>query len=227
MKLSSYASRDCWIIGLTGLALIAVVCALKWWWVIIPIVIVTLCLLAFYRDPERDTPVRRNVMISPADGVISSVHELEHFELFGEGASVIRIFLSVLDVHVNRSPCHGMVGPIVSKPGKYLNAMRPESAEQNAWTMFPLLHATKKTPVAAVRQVAGMIARTIVCAAKEGDILQRGERFGIIKMGSTAEVYVPKSHAPKVLIQKGQRVWGGVTEIFEVTPPGQQEGDKQ
>ena len=154
MKLSSYASRDCWIIGLTGLALIAVVCALKWWWVIIPIVIITLCLLAFYRDPERETPVRRNVMIAPADGRISSVHELDHFEPFGEGAAVVRIFLSVLDVHVNRSPCHGVVGPITGKLGKYLNALKPESAEQNTWKMFPLLHPTKSAPKAFLEAAA-------------------------------------------------------------------------
>lgn len=192
---------------------------LQIWWAIAVVAVVALALLAFFRDPERVVPVRRNIMVSPADGVVSSIHDVERFDLFGEGAVCIRIFLSVLDVHVNRSPCHGVVGPVSAKAGQYMNAMKPESAEVNSWTMFPLLHPARRTPVAAVRQVAGMIARTIVCAVQEGQTLQRGERFGLIKFGSTTELYVPKSAQPKVLVTKGQYVWGGKTEMVEVTPP--------
>jgi len=191
------------------------------WWVSIIVGVTALALLAFFRDPERIVPVRRNILVSSADGVVSSIHEVEMFEPFGEGAVCVRVFLSVLDVHINRSPCHGVVGPIVKKPGKYLNALKPESAEQNEWCTFPLLHPARKTPVAAVRQVSGMIARNIVCAVKEGTTLQRGERFGMIKFGSTTEVYVPKSFQPKVLVTLKQYVWGGKTEIMEVSPPNE------
>lgn len=219
MILSPHGKPQYAVILLVASALTALSIWLGFWWASIPIILFALALLAFFRDPERITPVRRNIMVAPADGKISSIHEVEHFELFGEGAVCIRIFLSVLDVHINRSPCHGQVGPIIHRPGKYLNALNPESAEVNEWCTFALLHPAKKMPVAAVRQVSGMIARNIVCAAKEGQILQRGERFGMIKFGSTTELYVPKTFLPKVLVQKGQYVWGGVTEMMEVSPP--------
>jgi phosphatidylserine decarboxylase len=219
MILSPHGKPQYLVIILSAAALTATFIFIKLWWLAIPVCLFALALLAFFRDPERTVPVRRNIMVAPADGKISSIHEVEKFELFGEGAVCIRIFLSVLDVHINRSPCHGVVGPNIKKPGKYLNALKPESAEENEWCTFPLLHPAKKTPVAAVRQVSGMIARTIVCAAQEGQTLQRGERFGMIKFGSTTEIYVPKSFQPKLLVEKGQYVWGGVTEMMEVNPP--------
>ncbi|MEX2215232.1 MAG: phosphatidylserine decarboxylase [Phycisphaeraceae bacterium] len=221
MRLTPLGKREWLTILLIAAGLIGLFIWLQIWWPIAIVVIIAFCLCAFFRDPERNTPVRRNIMVAPADGVISSIHEVEHFEAFGEGATCVRIFLSVLDVHINRSPCHGLVGPLTGKQGKYLNALNPKSAEVNTWSMFPLLHPTKKHPIAAVRQVSGMIARTIVCTAKEGDILQRGERFGLIKFGSTTELYIPKSFQPKVLVQMRQRVWGGETEMIEVLPPGE------
>lgn len=217
--LSPHGKPQYAVILLVTAALTALFIWLGVWWASIPVAIFALALLAFFRDPERATPVRRNICVAPADGRISSIHEVENFELFGEGATCIRIFLSVLDVHINRSPCHGQVGKIHHKPGKYLNALKPESAEENEWVTFALLHPAKKTPVAAVRQVSGMIARNIVCAAKEGQILQRGERFGMIKFGSTTELYIPKSFQPRVLVEKGAYVWGGVTILVEVQPP--------
>ena len=221
MMLSPHGKPQYFVILLSAALLIGTFVFIQLWWLAIPVALVAAALLAFFRDPERVVPVRRNIMVSPADGRVSSIHEVERFEPFGEGAVCIRIFLSVLDVHINRSPCHGVVGPIVKKPGKYLNALKPESAEENEWCTFPLLHPSKKTPVAAVRQVSGMIARTIVCAAQEGQTLQRGERFGMIKFGSTTELYVPKSFQPKVLVTMKQYVWGGVTELMEVTPPNE------
>ncbi len=217
--LSPHGKPQYVMIVAVSIALSALAVWLGLWWFTIPIAILSLALLAFFRDPERTVPVRRNIMVAPADGRISSIHEVEHFEPFGEGATCIRIFLSVLDVHINRSPCHGQVGPIMHKPGKYLNALKPESAEENEWVTFALFHPVRKNPVAAVRQVSGMIARTIVCAASEGQILQRGERFGMIKFGSTTELYVPKSFQPRVLVEKGAYVWGGETELMEVSPP--------
>ncbi len=217
--LSPHGKPQYLVIVLVTAALTTLFIWLGLWWIAIPIIIFALALLAFFRDPERATPVRRNIAVAPADGRISSIHEVDNFELFGEGATCIRIFLSVLDVHINRAPCHGQVGPIHHKPGKYLNALKPESAEENEWVTFALFHPVRKTPVAAVRQVSGMIARNIVCAVKEGQILQRGERFGMIKFGSTTEVYIPASFKPRVLVKEKDYVWGGLTELMEVSPP--------
>lgn len=226
MRLSPYGKPQWVIVALIGVALAAVFAWWQIWWAVAAVAVVTLAALAFFRDPQRDVPVQRNIMVAPADGVVSSVHEVERYDLFDEPATCVRIFLSLLDVHVNRSPCHGVVGPIESKPGKFISATKPESAEVNTWVRFPLLHATKRRPVAAVRQVAGMIARHIVCGAKEGDTLQRGELFGMIKFGSTTELWVPASYAPVVKVKQGDRVRGGETVLMEITPPGDEREDE-
>lgn len=227
MKLSSYGKPQTIIIIVAGVALAGLFAWLALWWALAAVAVVTLAALAFFRDPQREVPTRRNIMVAPADGVVSSVHEVECYDLFEEPATCVRIFLSLLDVHVNRSPCHGVVGNITSMKGKFISATRPESAEVNTWVRFPLLHPTKDRPVAAVRQVAGMIARHIVCAAKEGDTLQRGELFGMIKFGSTTELYVPASYSPVVKVQQGQRVRGGETVLMEITPPGDDDREAQ
>jgi phosphatidylserine decarboxylase len=120
----------------------------------------------------------------------------------------------VLDVHVNRSPAHGVVTRISHKAGRHLNALNPDSAEANESVLVVLEHPVRREPVAAVRQVAGLLARTVVCAAREGVVLQRGQRFGIIKLGSTTELYVPRQLQPVVQVQQGQYVYGGLTILL-------------
>lgn len=221
--LTSYGKIQ-WLIILALTAMLAAAAAwLAWWWALAMVVAGSLALLSFFRDPPRAIPVSRGVMVSPADGLISSVHQVPHFQPLGEPAVCIRIFLSVLDVHVNRSPCHGMVASVEHKPGQYLNALNPHSAEVNAATLLVLVHPTNRRPVAAVRQVAGLIARTIVCAAKPGDILQRGQRYGMIKFGSTTELYLPAASAPQVLVEKGQRVYGGKTILARINASAEAE----
>ncbi len=216
--LSSYGKREWITILLIGVMISATVLVFRihWWPLAAVVAVATLALLAFFRDPNRSVPSQRGVMVSPADGVVSSVHQVEGFEPLGEAAQCVRIFLSVLDVHVNRSPCHGLVRSVTHRPGKHTNALNPDSAEVNEAVTTLLVHPTRKHPVAAVRQVAGLIARTIVCGCKEGDILQRGQRYGLIKFGSTTELYVPLSASPRVLVQRGQRVRGGETLLMEI-----------
>ena len=220
--LSPLAKPECVTIASIGLILaiaaaimgpILVLC-----WLIPLIAIVTLALLAFFRDPERRTPTQRGVMVAPADGRISSIHEIEHFEPLGGPVTCVRIFLSVFDVHVNYSPYHCAVTSITHKPGLHRNALSPESAEDNESNLLVLEHPTRGYPMAAVRQVAGMIARTIVCSVRDEQVIQRGQRIGLIKLGSTAELYIPHDLNPKVLIGQGQRVKGGLTVIASVTP---------
>jgi phosphatidylserine decarboxylase len=142
-----------------------------------------------------------------------------HFEPFNGPATCVRVFLSVLDVHVNRSPCHGVVLSVEHRPGLHLNALNPQSAQDNESTTVVLVHPVRRHPVAAVRQIAGLLARTIVCPVQEGQVLQRGQRFGMIKFGSTTELYLPAYYQPQVLVSVGQKVSGGTTVLATVNSP--------
>jgi len=203
--LSPYAKNEWITIIAIGLLLAVTSVFVGLWWLVFLILPVVAALLAFFRDPNRKTPSQRGAMIAPADGRVSSIHEVEHFEPFNGPATCIRIFLSVLDVHINRSPCHGQVTSITHKPGDHKNALNPTSAETNESNLIVLVHPIRRHPLAAVRQVAGLLARTIACGVHEGDVVQRGQRIGMIKLGSTTELYLPSDLQPKVAVQQGQR----------------------
>ncbi|MEX0886110.1 MAG: phosphatidylserine decarboxylase [Phycisphaeraceae bacterium] len=211
--LSGYARNEWMTILAIGLVLTVTLAVVQWWVVAVVCVLATLALLSFFRDPHRRPPTQRGVVVAPADGRVSSIHELEHFEPLDGPATCIRIFLSVLDVHVNRSPLHGEVVSVHHKPGQYRNALNPESAEVNAATTTVLVHPIRRYPIAAVRQVSGMLARTIVCNARAGKVLQRGEKYGIIKLGSTTELYLPRDLVQRVEVQPGQKVKAGLTVV--------------
>jgi phosphatidylserine decarboxylase len=217
--LTPYGKRE-WltIIAITLLIVALDVFYLKWYWLAGAVAVFALLLLSFFRDPNRHVPAQKGIMVSPADGRISSIHEVENYEPLGGPATCIRIFLSVADVHVNRAPCHGYVSAIVPKPGLYLNALNPKSAEVNESNLIVLVHPIKRTPIAAIRQVSGLIARRIVCGVQVGQTLQRGQRIGMIKFGSTTELYVPQSAKPEVEVRQGQYVWGGKTVLLRVSP---------
>lgn len=215
--LSPYAKNEWLTILAVGLLTTIAAVIVGWWWLAFLTVPLTAALLAFFRDPNRKTPSQRGAMISPADGRVSSIHEVEHFEPFEGPATCIRIFLSVFDVHINRSPCHGEVKSITYKPGDHKNALNPTSAETNESNLIVLVHPIRRHPLAAVRQVAGLLARTITCGLKEGDVAQRGQRIGIIKLGSTTELYLPADLRPRVEVQQGQYVYAGITVLASVT----------
>ena len=217
--LSGYGKREWLTILILGLVVTVSLVSVQWWLAAVLVTAATGSALAFFRDPTRAIPTTRGVMVSPADGRVSSVHRVDHFEPFGEAAVCVRIFLSVLNVHVNRSPCHGLVQSIAHQDGQHLNALNPHSAEANESNLVVLLHPTARHPVAAIRQVAGMIARTIVCGVAEGQIVQRGQRIGMIKFGSTTELYLPDSFRPEVVVQQGQRVFGGASVLARVSTP--------
>ena len=214
--LSGYAKREWSTIMAIGVLLSIAAIVAGVWPVAILVVLLAAGAVAFFRDPQRYVPTQRGLMVSPADGRISSIHQVEHFEPFDGPAVCVRIFMSVLDVHVNRSPCHGLVESVTHKPGDHLNALNPDSAEVNESVLMVLLHPTGRHPLAAVRQVAGILARTIVCRAAPDIVLQRGQRFGIIKLGSTVELYVPAIAQPRVVVEQGQYVHGGVTVLVHV-----------
>ena len=165
-------------------------------------------LLLFFRDPERTPPSDPLALVSPADGKVICVDEAED-PCFGQGKfRRVGIFLSVLDVHVNRSPYAGTFEKTHYSSGEFLDARHLEvdlRNENQTW----LLKTARGTVL--VRQIAGLIARRIVGWKKPGDLVQTGERFGMIRFGSRTDLYFPASCTPKV--QPGQRVVGGETVI--------------
>lgn len=216
--LSKHAKPECITIAAVGFMLSVAVVMIGLWWLLILTLPATLALLLFFRDPERRTPTQRGVMVAPSDGRISSIHEVEHFEPLGGPAICVRIFMSVLDVHINYSPYHTAVESITHTPGEHLNTLKPESAEDNESNLLVLVHPNRGYKMAAVRQVAGMLARTIVCHVHEEQVIQRGQRIGLIKLGSTTELYVLKDLSPRLQVKEGQRVYGGVTVVGQITP---------
>lgn len=217
--LSPHARKEWLTILIIGAMVTITVTIAGLWWISLLVVPLTIGLLLFFRDPDRSIPSPRGVMVAPADGTISSVHDVEKFEPLEEDAVCIRIFLSVFNVHINRSPCHGVVRSLTHKPGKYMNALNPQSAEENESLLMVLEHPFNSKPVAAVRQVSGMIARTIVNTTEIGQTLQRGQRIGLIKLGSTTELYIPKSMLPQVMVREGDKVKGAISILANVQPP--------
>jgi phosphatidylserine decarboxylase len=179
----------------------------------------TLCCYAFFRDPERVCPVGESLVLSPADGVITSIETvvgLSELEMQEEKYLKISIFLSVFNVHVNRSPCAGKIKKIWYYPGQFISATLDKSSHLNERQAFKVVTPDKKE--IAFVQIAGLIARRIVRFVQEGDELLAGQRFGIIRFGSRMDVYLPKSTAP--LIVEGQTVIGGETILADLSMKG-------
>jgi len=177
-------------------------------------VVLTLWCVYFFRDPTRVTPVRDGLVIAPADGKISSVAlAVPPVELGLGSASVPRvsIFMSVFDVHVNRSPVSGEIERIVYRPGKFLSADLDKASEDNERNGLVV-----RTPSGryGVVQIAGLVARRIVCFVKEGQLVSAGERIGLIRFGSRVDVYLPAGTKP--LVSVGQYALGGETVIADL-----------
>ena len=162
----------------------------------------------FFRDPERVVPGDEAIIVSAADGLVVSVEEYEEPDFHLGPMIRIAVFLSVFDVHVNRSPVEGVVKSTVYKAGQFLDVRHPHSSTRNECRSWWL--ETPGGPVA-VRQIAGLIARRIVAWAGEGSTLGRGERFGMIRFGSRTEVFLPLECT--VLVKPGDRVAGAATPI--------------
>ena len=151
MTLSAYAIKEWLTILIVGLLLAVAMMLMQWWIAACLIVVATFAVALFFRDPKRETPTQRGVVVSPVDGKITSVHDIEHFEPFGGPAVCVRIFISLLDPHIARSPCHGNIVSLVHTPGKHMNAMNPQSLEDNEALFYALEHPIRQYPVAAVR----------------------------------------------------------------------------
>jgi phosphatidylserine decarboxylase len=168
--------------------------------------------LFFFRDPERVAPPRNDVLLAPADGKISIIDMATPPAELGLGAAPrwrVGIFLSVLDVHVNRMPAAGTVTRIAYRHGKFLNAVLDKASDENERNALAI-RLVSGADIGVV-QIAGLIARRIVCEAREGDVVAAGARFGIIRFGSRTDLYLPDGVTPLVAV--GQRMVGGETVI--------------
>jgi phosphatidylserine decarboxylase len=167
--------------------------------------------LSFFRDPQRDCPSDIDVLLAPADGKITDITTLDDMEFIGGKALRIGIFLSIFNVHINRSPCKAKVEKTEHRPGRYKNALNPESSLVNESNNLYLTRLERPHDRLIVRQVSGAIARRIVCKASPGQHLSAGEKFGMIKFGSRTELYVPSHHGVRCLVVAGQPVKAGLT----------------
>ena len=219
MFLTPYGLRVWFPITIVAAIVTAALMWLHWWWPLGVVIALWLALMSFFRDPWRPLPdgLSDGDMLSPADGAVTAVFDVESHEATGGSpARIIRIFLSVLNVHINRSPCDGEVVSLKYTEGRFLNAQTEESATVNEANLIVVRIASGET--IGVRQVAGMIARAIVCPLKPGDRLKRGEKFGMIKFGSTTELILPRPQDVTAYVKKGDAVKGGKTVIATLKP---------
>src|SRR5438093_3785935 len=195
-----------WILAF--LALLAIVFGLFSAWAFWFFVLLFLCTIAFFRDPDRAAPVDPNVIVAAADGTVMDIVELDENEVLKNKTRRVGIFLSIFDVHTNRAPIDGRVIYRQHRPGLFLDARRPNCSEKNE-SMTWAFENTRATIV--VRQITGAIARRIVAWANVGDELKKGERFGMIRFGSRTELYIPLN--AEVLVKVGDHILGGSTII--------------
>lgn len=215
IPITPHGLRELTVITLLGgLAAWALAC-IAWPLALVPVALV-LFTVAFFRDPERKLPAELDVLVAPADGTVADIVEVAGAELLPEPCVRIGIFLSVLNVHVNRCPMTGTVRALKHQPGKFLDARHPDVSRLNEAQEILLEGAQRVV----VRQVAGLIARRIVCPLAIGDQLIRGQRMGMIKFGSRTELYVPTRLKPSVLVKVGDKVQGTTTALVRIGARG-------
>lgn len=171
----------------------------------------TIFMAFFFRDPERKIPMGEGIFVSPADGKVILIKDAYDKDYLKADTKEISVFMSPLDVHVNRSPCDGKVGVIKYSPGRFMAAYKDESSIKNENIVMII---DGKDGSVLVRQVAGFIARRAVCRVKTGNMLRRGQRYGIIKFGSRLDVYLPKD--TKIMVKLGDKVKAGESVIGEI-----------
>ena len=198
-----------------GLAFLGALTGLAWlFW---PLLLLLLWSIYFFRDPPRGVPQQDDLLIAPADGLVQMVVVAvppAELGLGDQALTRISIFLSVFDVHINRAPCAGTVEVVAYRPGKFLNAAADKASEENERSAIALRRADG-TLIGCV-QIAGWVARRIVCYIKPGQQVAAGERFGHIRFGSRTDLYLPPG--ARLLVAPGQRMIGGETVMAELDP---------
>jgi phosphatidylserine decarboxylase precursor-related protein len=197
-----------------GLAFVAsVLVTFRWGLWSLPLWLITFFILQFFRDPARTVPENANAVLSPADGRIVVVEKTEDV-YGGREALKISVFMNVFNVHSNRSPVNGEIEKVEYFPGKFVNADLDKASMENERNAM-VIRADNGAMVTCV-QIAGLVARRILCYVGKGDTLSRGQRFGFIRFGSRVDVYLPVTAQPKVAV--GDKVYATETILAEFSP---------
>jgi phosphatidylserine decarboxylase len=199
------------IIGLFALATL-VMALLRWPIPAVILLLATVFSLNFFRDPDRAAPVMPGIAVAPADGVVCKMGTATD-PLSGEERQVVCIFMNVFNVHVNRAPIEGTITAVNYIPGKFFNASLDKASTDNERNAIGIRDA--EGGQWSVVQIAGLIARRIVCKVAVGDAVARGERYGMIKFGSRLDVYLPRGYHPVVTM--GQKTTAGLTVLAQKT----------
>ena len=195
----------------TPLLALTIVLAIFFWY-LAPVTAVLFCLIVyFFRDPQRRVPTEAGLIIAPADGKVVEITKLPHDEFIGGPAVRIGIFLSIFNVHLNRAPCKSRIIEVRYSPGQFLNALNPESAIKNENTWIGLEEETPPHRRMVVRQISGAIARRIICDVRSGEVFDRGQKIGMIKLGSRTELILPDTPDLKIEVPIGKKIKAGVT----------------
>jgi phosphatidylserine decarboxylase len=178
--------------------------------------------LSFFRDPHRLSPPDSEILLAPADGKITDIEIVEKDDFISGTALRIGIFLRIFDAHINRAPCNVKVERVTYRPGRYKNAISPESRRVNESNDLEMTRTDSPQDKLIVRQISGAIARRIVCTARQGQELTGGQKFGMIKFGSRTELYMPARENAECLVRVGDKVKAGVTPIvkYEIRSTG-------
>ena len=169
--------------------------------------------LMFFRDPQRETPPDDTVLVAPADGRVTDIETVDQCDFIDGPAIRIGVFLSIFNTHINRAPCNATVETITYRKGKYVNAMNPLSSKVNESNALVMVRTSEPKNRLVVRQISGAIAKRIVCAARQGQQLARGEKFGMIKFGSRTELYVPADEYVQCMVRIGDNVKAGISPL--------------
>ena len=195
--------------------------AVAWWWgawAVVP-AFCALALLSFYRDPPRTIPVGDDLLLAPADGRLIRIERPWRAPDGDRDELRFVIFLSVLDAHVNRTACAGRVEAVHYRRGTFLNALRVEATERNESNLVIIDPRPPLPGPVCVRQIAGVLARRVVCMLKPGQEVVAGQRFGMIKLGSQTELRVPDDPRWEVVVRRGERVKAGRTVLARFRAP--------
>lgn len=194
---------------LIPLGLAMLVAALGYWWLALPLVLLAAFMAYFFRDPQRVMPAEADVVVAPADGRVTRIGSVAPGQ--ADAPNVVSIFLSPLDVHINRAPIAGEITDVTHTRGRFLIATRDEASLVNEQTALTI-RGERITVVC--RQIAGVLARRIVCWKRAGDRVALGERFGLIKFSSRTDVVLPPE--VEITVRVGERVRGGTSIIGRI-----------
>ena len=184
-----------------------------YWPLALPLIVAWLWVISFFRDPRRFRTYQRGELCAPADGTVTEVTELPDHAEIGGPAVRIGIFLSLFNVHINRSPCNGTVRKISYHKGEFLDARHRDSGSRNESNTLVMDPDPPNPGPIIVRQVAGLLARRIICHAKVGDPLVTGGRFGMIKFGSRTELIFPRCAGTTISVKVGDKVRAGLSIV--------------